>query len=136
MALTGLAAHVTKESIAKLLLGRSPDLLDEDVPEDRLDEWVRGVAAKVVPYVGTNPPEGAPRDIALDAIAYEVASEIEYSLFPEQQEQGNIGRGYHLHQKYLEMLAQLGTFPTEGPGVIPGPGPVGSFPPPEPEICW
>jgi hypothetical protein len=136
MALEGLAAGVTKPMVAKLLLGRAPDLLDEDVQDERFEEWVRGVSAKVVPTAGTNPAPGFRRDIALEAISYEVASEIEYSLFPEQQAPGDVGRGYHLHQKYLELIAQLASIPTDEPGVIAGPGPVGSFPPPEPELVW
>lgn len=132
MALEGLAAHVTKEMVNGLLLARAPEILDQESPEFALfEDTVRGVTTEVVPLAGSDPPEGPRRDLAVRAIAYGVAAEIEASLFPEQQ-QGEGARAVFLDRRYQALRAQLMAIPGDPPeaGQTPVLGPVGSFPEP------
>lgn len=142
MALTGMLADVTQAKVAGLLRQRQPDILDA-ADADQLavyEERVRGAAVEVVLLVGSDPTPGPCRDLAVEAIALQTASEIEYAEYPEQQVQGDVGRGYHLHQRYLELLKVLqrlidaGTV-APGDGATPTvPPPLSSFPPPLPDL--
>lgn len=143
-----MLADVTQERIKALLKERQPAILDSGDAEQLalFEAQVRGAAVEVVLLTGDSPDAGPIRELAVTAIAYQAGSEIEYASYPEQQAPGDIGRGYHLHQRYLELLAKLTrltgggiTTPTAGVG-----SPQGSFPPPECEIdpalrewpCW
>lgn len=134
MALLGVRGDVSQEKVAGLLNQRRPRILDSEDSEQvtRFEERVRGAAVTVVLLVGEEPAEGLLRDLAAEAIANKAASEIEYAEYPEQQTQGDVGRGYHLHQRYLELLAQLTAYIQSGTtsGVVGVPAPVGCFPEP------
>ena len=109
MALEGILGDVTTEKVAGLLQQRQPEIFDPEDPDqvNRLEARIRGAAVEVLLLTGANPPAGPVRDLAAEAIALQTASEIEYAEFPEQQVAGDHGRGYHLHQRYLELLARL-----------------------------
>lgn len=120
MALTGLAAEVTKPMVQALLLVRDSDVLDNTMgdpahPEPVFDVYVRQVAAEVVAIVGTH-VKGDARELALQCIAYGVGSTIEYAFFPEQQSAGDTGRGWYLHKRFTELKDQLRTIPSSGDG--------------------
>ncbi len=133
MALDGVRGDVTQVKVAGLLQKRKPRLLTDDDPDQvaRFEERVKGASVAVVLLVGEDPDAGLLRDLAAEAIAHETAAEIEYAEYPEQQTQGDVGRGYHLHQRYLELLAMLRGYIESGTtsGVVGVPAPVGSFPP-------
>lgn len=130
MALVGVLGDVTQEEVKGSLLERDPELLDSDVPRlvVAFEQLVKLAGAQVRVIVGTDPPAGPIRELAAQAIAVETASLIEYAEYPEQQIQGEDGRGYFLHQKFLELLGTLsawvasygGTVPEDG-GVAPAP---------------
>lgn len=131
MPLTGLAAEVTKANVGILLAERAPDLLDKTYgtpPAPMFEAFVQQIAAEVIPVVGTN-PTGATRALALQAIAYGVASSVEYAEFPEQQAQGNIGRGYFLKLKFNDLLNTLRGMPSTSADTIRAGVSRGSFPP-------
>jgi hypothetical protein len=125
MALTGILGDVTRERVSGVLYERDPELLNSDVPAEvaAYEALVRGAAVSVVLLTGLNPPLGSIRDLAVEAIALETGSAIEYAEYPEQQVQGEDGRGYYLHQRYLEKLADLrGIIAALPGGVIPDDG--------------
>jgi hypothetical protein len=119
MALTGLLGDVTRDRVAALLHQRRPEILDTDVPEHlaRYEARVRGAAVEVLLITGDDPAAGPVRDLAAEAIALEVASQTEYAEYPEQQVAGDEGRGYHLHQRYLELLSRLRSNSSTGSGL-------------------
>lgn len=143
--LTGMLVEVTQIRVAGLLQQRQPEIL-ENVPEElaKFEDRVRGAAVEVVLLTGADPPQGPIRNLAVEVIALETGSGIEYAEYPEQQVQGREGRGYYLHQRYLELLARLreiitgagGSVPPDGGtgGVHTGRTPLGCFPDPLPEI--
>lgn len=125
MALTGILGDITRERLSGVLYERDPELLSSDVPAEvtRYEALVRGAAVSVVLLTGVDPPAGSIRDLAVEAIALETGSAIEYAEYPEQQAQGDDGRGYYLHQRYLEKLAELrGIIAALPGGVIPDDG--------------
>lgn len=125
MALTGILGDVTRSRISGVLYEREPELLDSDAPSEvqAFEALVRGAAISVVLLTGADPPAGSIRDLAVEAIVLETGSAIEYAVVPEQQEQGQDGRGYYLHQRYLEKLAELRAIIGALPGgVIPPDG--------------
>ena len=109
MAVAGILADVTPKRVRGLLLERAPALVVDADPDmvDTFENLVRGAAVEVVLLTGPDPAVGPIRDLAVEAIANQTASEIEYATYPEQQSPGDIGRGWHLHQRYLELLARL-----------------------------
>lgn len=134
MPLTGLAADVTKAMVGVLLIERDSDLLNRtygDPESPVFDAIVRQITAEVIPVAGAN-PTGATRELALQCIAYGVASSIEYSEFPEQQNAGNIGRGYFLKLKFNDLLATLRGMPKNGTDAMGTGASRGKFPPPMP----
>lgn len=124
MALSGLLADVTRETVAEKLHQRRPTVLISDVPEQlaRYEARVKSASLAVRVLVGANPPAGTIRDLAADAIALETASSTEYADYPEQQVQGRDGRGFFLHQQYLEKLALLSKIIADAGGVVPPDG--------------
>lgn len=144
MALTGIRGDITRERLSGMLLERDPELLDGDVPEQvtQYENLVRGAAISVVLLTGADPPTGSIRDLAVEAISLETASAIEYAEYPEQQVQGEDGRGYWLHQRYLEKLGELRQIIDDAGGEVPPDGepvrprrhgiPLGNFPDPLP----
>lgn len=124
MALSGLLGDVTRVAVAEKLHRRRPQILISDVPEQlaRFEERVKSSSLAVRVLVGSNPPAGTIRDLAADAIALETASATEYAEYPEQQVQGSDGRGYFLHQQYLEKLALLERIITDAGGTVPEDG--------------
>lgn len=124
MALSGLLGDVTRVKVAELLHQRQPRILHSDVPEQlaRFEERVKQAGIEVRIVVGDNPPAGSIRDLAAIAIALEAASQTEYADYPEQQVQGEDGRGYFLHQQYLERLATLRMIVANAGGVVPADG--------------
>lgn len=139
MPLPGMLAEVTRTRVKGPLQQRQPEIL-EDIPEllPVFEGRVRGAAVQVVLLTGLDPIPGAVRDLAVEAITLQTASAIEYADYPEQQVPGSDGRGYHLHQRYLELLEQLRVIINNAGGQVPpddaldnttgGPSPVGSFP--------
>jgi hypothetical protein len=135
MALTGMLAEVTADRLKGPLQQRTPELVESDVPEHlvRLEGLVRGAAVRVVLLTGPDPVPGPFRDLAVEAVVLETASRIEYAEYPEQQTPGDEGRGWHLHQQYLELLAEIrgivdsngGTPPSDGGA---GPAVAGGLP--------
>ena len=120
MALEGLAAALQKSMVGTLLIERDPGILDRTYgspPGPLWDAYVTQIAAEVITVVGADPTAGPVRDLAVQCLAYGVASQIEYAQFPEQQTAGNVGRGWFLKQKYNELLAMLRTMPTGAAGV-------------------
>lgn len=143
MALVGVRGDVTQDKVRGLLQQRNPRILDTDPGQvARFEERVIGAAVMVVLLIGEEPAPGPLRELAAEAIANETAALIEYAEYPEQQTQGDAGRGYHLHQRYLELLAQLRAYVESGTtsGVVGVPGPVGEFPPapayPDPALYY
>lgn len=124
MPLTGLLGDVTRESVAEKLHQRRPAILHSDVPEQlaRFEQRVRGASLAVRILIGSDPPAGTIRDLGAEAIALETASATEYAEYPEQQVQGADGRGYFLHQRYLEQLALLERIIADAGGVVPPDG--------------
>lgn len=135
MALVGVRGDITQAKVAGLLLARQSDLLETGNVE-AFEQRVAGASVAVVLLVGEDPASGLLRDLAAEAIAHEVAAQIEYAEYPEQQAQGDNGRGYHLHQRYLELLALLRQYVETGTvtGVAGVSSPVGSFPEPAREL--
>lgn len=107
--MVALFEDVTQSKVAGLLQQRRPEILETADPVEvaKFEARVRGAAVEVVLLTGVDPPSGPIRDMAVEAIALQTGSEIEYAEYPEQQAQGLDGRGYHLHQRYLELLARL-----------------------------
>lgn len=144
--LAPLLAEVTQTRVAGLLQRRQPAILKSEDPEQvaRFEDRVRGAAVEVVLLTGPDPAVGPIRDLAVEVIAQQTGSGIEYAEFPEQQAPGDSGRGYYLHQRYLELLARLREIITGAGGQVPDDGgtggvpaaraPLGSFPPPLREI--
>ncbi len=133
MALDGMLDEIDETKIKGLLLRREDPMVFEET--DVFEARVRGAAVEVVLLTGDDPDDLAIRALAVEAIAVQTASAIEYAEFPEQQAQGDTGRGYHLHQRYLELLQRLqslvdaGHGPDDGEALPTTPAPVGSFPP-------
>lgn len=131
MALAGVRGDVTQDKVAGLLQERRPGILDATDPEQvaRFEARVTGAGVLVVLLVGVEPAAGLLREMAAEAIALETAAEIEYAEYPEQQTPGDTGRGHHLHQRYLELLAQLRSYieTDTASGVVGVPAPVGNF---------
>jgi hypothetical protein len=100
---------IGKEAVRVHLAEREPDLVDRaDAAGVTLFTSLRtAVAAQITIIVGVDPAPGPVRDLAVQAAAYEIASQFEYACFPEQQTAGNIGRGWFLHQRFEQMLATL-----------------------------
>lgn len=119
MALTGLLGDVTRDRVAALLHQRRPEILDTAVPEHlaRYEARVRGASVEVVLITGEDPAPGPMRDLAVEAVALETASQTEYAEYPEQQTPGDTGRGWHLHQRYLELLSRLRSNSSTGSGL-------------------
>lgn len=138
MALDGLLGEVTHARVQAHLHERQPDVLEEDVPEQvaLFEALVKGAAVRVTLMTGPEPQDQQLRNLAVEAIALEAASIVEYASYPEQQAPGNEGRGYHLHQRFLELLGVISSLVVAGGGVVPGgaQAPLGDFPPPLPEI--
>lgn len=132
MALVGVLGDVTQEDVRGSLLERDPELLDSAVPRlvAAFEQLVTLAGAEVRILVGPDPVAGPIRDFAALAIATETASLIEYAEYPEQQAQGEDGRGYFLHQKYLELLGSLRAWLAAYGGVVP---PDGGVAPPAPQ---
>ncbi|BBH17498.1 hypothetical protein Back2_17850 [Nocardioides baekrokdamisoli] len=137
-----LVDDITQTKVAGLLEEREPAILTSTDSDEiaRFQARVLGASVYVRVLTGGDPPAGPIRDLAVEAIAVQTASEIEYAEYPEQQAPGDPGRGYHLHQRYLELLGQLtnliknlGGIPTDGGanGVNITPRPRGNFPPAE-----
>jgi len=124
MALSGLLGDVTRESVAEKLHQRQPKILTSTDPEQlaRFEARVTSASFAVRTLVGSDPPAGTIRDLAADTIALETASATEYADYPEQQVQGQDGRGYFLHQQYLERLALLTQILADAGGVVPPDG--------------
>jgi hypothetical protein len=136
-----MLAEVTQVRVQGLLNQRRPEILEstDPGPLDRYEARVRGAAVQVVLLTGLNPPAGSVRELAIEAIACQTGSEIEYAEYPEQQAAGDVGRGYHLHQRYLELLAELRRIIDNAGGGVPPDGttgvsgrPRGRFPAPQP----
>lgn len=127
MALTGMLAEVTADRLKGPLQQRTPELVESDVPEHlvRLEGLVRGASVRVVLLTGPDPVPGAFRDLAVEAIVLETASRIEYAEFPEQQTPGDEGRGWHLHQQYLELLGEIRAIVDSNGGTPPSDGGAG-----------
>lgn len=143
MTLEGMLGEVTRLKVAGLLEERPPRIVESNNPADvaRFEARVTGAAAAVVLLVGSDPVAGPIRDMAVECITLQTASEIEYAEFPEQNAPGDTNRGYHLHQLYLEQLSalrkvleNLGGVPPDGGtgGVITTSKPKGRFPAPSP----
>lgn len=119
-----LLEDVTRTMVAEKLHQRRPQILISDVPEQlaRFAARKRSASLEVRVLVGIDPPVGTFRDIAAEAIALETASLTEYAEYPEQQAQGQEGRGYFLHQQYLAKLALLAKLIADAGGVVPPDG--------------
>lgn len=115
-----LLEDVTSAKVAGLLQERQPTILDDtDEARARFAARLRGAAVEVLGLVGGNPPAGITRDLAAEAIAFQVASEIEFAEFPEQQAPGDDGRGGYLHERYVELLKRLKEILDDNDGVVP-----------------
>lgn len=137
MALQELLADVTVPMIRSHLLERPLEILETDPPNADLEARIAGAAVEVLLITGPDPQSARVRALAVEAIAVQTASELEYTAFPEQQAPGDTGRGYLLHQRYLELLKRLQSLADSGsiPGTETPPSvarPVASFPPPQP----
>ncbi|MGX9348154.1 hypothetical protein [Microbacterium sp. KNMS] len=129
--MTGIIDEVTKASVGVLLIERSPNVLDRvygNPPESVFDAFVQQIAAEVIPVTGPD-PQGATRQLALQCMAYGIASSVEYAEFPEQQGPGGAGRGWFLKQKFNELLAMLRGMPGAD-GTVAGISRA-TFPPPQ-----
>lgn len=108
MALTGLAAEVSRDQVQGLLLARAEGITDVQTQESTLfEESARGIATEVVPLVGSEVVAGPRRDLAVWAITLGTAAQIEAALFPEQQGPGDQGRAAYLERRYRDALNQL-----------------------------
>lgn len=138
-----MLGEVTQTRVKSLLQAREVRILQPgQLPAlESFEEFVRSAAVEVLLLTNSDdPPAGPVRGLAVEAVACETASLIEYSLFPEAQTPDRDGRGYHLHRRYLELLTRLrgivdaaGGFPADG--LVPSSAsgrPVGSFPPASP----
>lgn len=125
--LSELALEVKLSTINALLLGRAPDVLDPQGDQFELFlEALSGATSEVEAIVGTNPGPATRRTLALRAIAYGTAADLEESLFPEQQ-QGDGARAAYLRRRYDVIIGMLAEQDTSG--VVHGPlSPTGSFP--------
>lgn len=124
MPLSGMLADVTQVKVASLLNQRRPDILDASIPEEvaLFEATVESASVELLFLVNEDPPSGAIRRLAVEAIALETASLIEYAQYPEQQAPGETGRGYHLHQRYLELLGRVRELVNAAGGVVPADG--------------
>lgn len=124
MALSELLQEVTRVKVAQVLHQRRPGILHTDVPEQlaRFEERIRQASIEVRILVGEAPPAGPFRELAVQASVLEAASLTEYADYPEQQVQGEDGRGYFLHQQYLALLARLQGMINDAGGVVPPDG--------------
>lgn len=124
MALSGLLVEVTRVMVANQLHQRQPVILHSDVPEQlaRFEQRVRAASIEVRVLVGLDPPAGPFRELAVELVALETASATEYADYPEQQVQGEDGRGYFLHQQYLRLLERLQKMLDDAGGVVPPDG--------------
>ncbi|NHA02032.1 hypothetical protein G5V59_26955 [Nocardioides sp. W3-2-3] len=120
MALDGMLDEIDETKIKGLLLRREDPMVFEET--DVFEARVRGAAVEVVLLTGDDPDDLAIRALAVEAIAVQTASAIEYAEFPEQQAQGDTGRGYHLHQRYLGLLQRLQSLVDAGHGPDDGEG--------------
>ena len=143
MALSGMLAEVTQLRVKSLLKERNPAILDGVPGQVALfEETVRSAAVEVVLLTGSDDlPAGPLRALAVEAIACETGSLIEYATYPEQQGPGLNGRGYFLHQRFLELLRRLREETLSGgTGGTGGLSPAGCFPPaptyPDPAERW
>lgn len=131
-----LASEVTVESVEAHLIGRPAGLLSNGNSDTAalFEALVRGVTAEVAPLVGTDPPPGTRRELAVWAISIGVAAHLEASLWPEQQGPGDLGRANVLTDKFERMLMRLESLPTDTgeTGQAAAARPRGSFPPPPP----
>lgn len=149
--LSPLGSAVELEMIGSLMTARPPELTeDPDGDSDGdgrlelsplLEASVRGICAEVQPYVGSAKPDdvatAARWDLAVWAVTLGVASQLEASLFPEQQGLGDAGRAAILGARYREALARLagrlpGDVVSDGDSDRP-PAPQGNFPLP---LCY
>ncbi|WP_156759555.1 hypothetical protein [Microbacterium karelineae] len=116
MALTGIAGEVTEAMVGVLLKERPVDILEYeygDPPTSIFEATVQQIAAEVIPVTGPD-PQGSTRALAIQCIAYGVASNIEYAEFPEQQGAGDLGRGYFLKRKFDDLLSRLASLSKDG----------------------
>lgn len=130
--LEGLGADVTTKMINGLLLARAPRVLDEGSEEySTLVDCVSGAVTEVAPLVGDDPQDGPKRKLAVRAIAYLAAAELEAALFPEQQGPGDVGRASYLLGRYNSLRSQLSNIPDSSDGSTGTTGalPRGNFPP-------
>lgn len=108
MALTGLAAEVSRDQVQGLLLARAEGITDVQTEQSTLfEESARGIATEVTPLVGSDVTPGPRRDLAVWAITLGTAAQIEAALFPEQQGPGDQGRAAYLERRYRDALNQL-----------------------------
>lgn len=126
---TGLAALVDRDLVEARLTERAPRAFDAEVGEGRdlIEVAIISIAAEVTALVGSGlaATPGAKRDLAVTAIAYGAAMDVEGDLYPEQP------RVLYLRDRYTELLERLRTYVDaatdgNGDGV---PSPTGSFPP-------
>lgn len=132
-AMRPLALEVRLASVKALLYARQSDLLDQDNVEQfpLFLELLNGAAIEVESVTGTNPTDTAVRALAVQAITYNVAAQIEFAAYPEQQ-LGDAGRANQLLARYEAIMARLRTVVAEGAeGALPVAvtGPRGFFPP-------
>lgn len=125
--LSALAQEVDPDSVNALLLARAPDVLDEDDERHGLYlEALEGASAEVEAVAGPDPQPLARRRIALRAIAFGVAADLEESLFPEQNV-GDGARAAYLRRRYDELIKLLQA--QDAVGLAPAvPAPLGNFP--------
>ncbi|MBB3041019.1 hypothetical protein [Nocardioides soli] len=131
-----LALEVRLASVKALLYARQSDILDQDNVEQFpfFLELLNGVAVEVESVTGTNPQNGTVRALAVQAITYGVAAQIEFAAYPEQQ-LGDSARAGQLQGRFTELLDRLRAVVAEGAeGALPASvgGPRGSFPPARP----
>lgn len=125
--LSTLAQEVQPETINALLLARAPGILDEsDEQHDLYLEVLSGATDEVEAVVGVNPQPAPRRRLAIRAIGYATAADLEESLFPEQQ-QGDTARAAYLRRRYDELIRMLEE--QDDTGIVPAhASPSGSFP--------
>lgn len=126
--LSTLGLEVKLSSINALLQARAPDVLDP-ADSERFElflEALAGATSEVEAIIGVDPQPGPRRKLALRAIAYATAADLEESLFPEQQ-QGDGARAAYLRRRYDVIIGMLQDQDTSG--VVHGPlSPTGRFP--------
>lgn len=139
-----LALEVRLASVKALLFARQSDILDQDNVEQfpLFLVLLNGIAIEVETVVGTDPQDAAIRSLAVQAITYSVAAQIEFAAYPEQQ-LGDSARANQLLARYEAIMARLRAVVAEGvEGALPAvvTGPRGSFPSarpyPDPAECW